>query len=233
MKRVFYLFSIILLATIITTACIRTYHTLAGYSHLPSGPITLLEIEEFNFNNIKDYAENGIPDMAFQYTRVYIKKQFDSAYTYVNTLNPYRETGMSFAERLSSLTQDIDIGDSISFDNYYYGTSESKKYARYFHKEQKYGVKSQNIAELIRKGNAFISTYPNPTIDKVKIQCDVANPIEAKYMLIDAAGRLVLEEIVADIREPKILNTTTYTAGVYYFYMVVDGELFTKKIIKY
>ena len=128
--------------------------------------------------------------------------------------------------------ENLKIGDSISLDNYYYAKSFGKKYGRYYEKQQKYGVKSQNIAELIRKGSSFITTFPNPVMDKLNIHCDVSNLIEANYMLLDQAGRKVFENDISDIRTPTVLSTASYTPGVYYLYLIVDGELFTKKIVK-
>ncbi|MFT5056314.1 MAG: hypothetical protein ACI80H_001026 [Pseudoalteromonas distincta] len=232
MKRTLHLIALLIVGTYITIACIRRYLPLLGYSDIPSGPITLLELEEFNFKDVKDYKKNGMPDMEFQYTYVSVKKQFDSSFTYVNTLNPYRTSGASFSDRMKEIASDLKIGDSISLDNYYYAKSFGKKYGRYYEKQQKYGVKSQNIAELIRKGSSFITTFPNPVMDKLNIHCDVSNLIEAKYMLLDQAGRKVFENDISDIRTPTVLSTASYTTGVYYLYLIVDGELFTKKIVK-
>ncbi|MFT5348610.1 MAG: hypothetical protein ACI9M3_001650 [Bacteroidia bacterium] len=232
MKRTLHLIALLIVGTYITIACIRRYLPLLGYSDIPSGPITQLELEEFNFKDVKDYKKNGMPDMEFQYTYVSVKKQFDSSFTYVNTLNPYRTSGASFSDRMKEIASDLKIGDSISLDNYYYAKSFGKKYGRYYEKQQKYGVKSQNIAELIRKGSSFITTFPNPVMDKLNIHCDVSNLIEAKYMLLDQAGRKVFENDISDIRTPTVLSTASYTTGVYYLYLIVDGELFTKKIVK-
>ncbi|HAV25433.1 MAG TPA: hypothetical protein DCX01_04570 [Bacteroidetes bacterium] len=233
MKRTLHLFSIILIASLVSTACcFITYHHLQGYSYIPSGPITLLELENFNFKDIKDNKGNGIPDMEFQYTSVSIKKQFDSSFTYVRTLNPFRTAGASFTDRLNEITQELTIGDSITLHNFYFHKNTGSYYENNYEKQQKYGVKSQNIAELIRKGSSFITTFPNPVMDKLNIHCDVSNLIEAKYMLLDQAGRKVFENDISDIRTPTVLSTASYTTGVYYLYLIIDGELFTKKIVK-
>ncbi|MFT6004725.1 MAG: hypothetical protein ACI8UQ_001865, partial [Bacteroidia bacterium] len=54
MKRTLHLIALLIVGTYITIACIRRYLPLLGYSDIPSGPITLLELEEFNFKDVKD-----------------------------------------------------------------------------------------------------------------------------------------------------------------------------------
>ena len=236
MKRVFYLLILGFALINLNFLCPIYYLDLEGYSDIPSGPITLQELQNFNPENVKDLKGNGMPLIKYESLRFYKKLQFDSSYSYVDYI-PAQDKAK--AQRfLDSMSKEMQLGDSILMYIQYTEDVRSIDYEGYYYfgdryeSRQVYVVKTETIASLMRKGNSFISTYPNPTADKFVLQCDAPESIEASFFVLDQMGRKIIESDIEDIRQSTEISLEAYSPGAYVVYLIIDGEFFTKKIVK-
>ncbi|PCJ66865.1 MAG: hypothetical protein COA58_05280 [Bacteroidetes bacterium] len=236
MKKAFYFLLIPFAVINLNLFCPVFYQHLEGYADIPSGPITLQELHDFNPNNVRDLKGNGMPFVSFSSMEFLVKKQFDSTFSHIGYLNGRDEQGI--VQLLDSMSKELTIGDSVLIDlNFYKPNRRTPSeflyyFGNYYESKQIYVVKTETIASLMRKGNSFISTYPNPASQEFTLQCEVPEQIEASYFILDQMGRKVQENHISDIRQATKIKLEGYTPGAYLLYLVIDGEFFTKKIIK-
>ena len=144
MKRVFYLLILGYALINLNFLCPIYSVPLEGYSDIPTGPITLQELHDFNPENIKDLKGNGMPTMHFRRMHFYVKHQFDSVYCYVDYLhNKFPEKTAHF---LDSMSSELQIGDSIMlillYDKINPSNGEHFSYYMSYESVQKYTVKT-------------------------------------------------------------------------------------------
>lgn len=82
--------------------------------------------------------------------------------------------------------------------------------------------------------NKNVKIYPNPTNDILNIELNLDNPAEVQFQLFDAVGQLILNQKTANYNNQKTtLNLNDLPSGIYFLQIRMNGNLMTKKVIRY
>jgi hypothetical protein len=206
---------------------------LEGYTYLPNGPITFAELKEYDSNIIKDTKNNGIVGLESKGFSIYIKKKGELEFKYFDYMNSVKTT--SKHNFIDTLIQSVEIDDSLSISANYRINSDYKGNTRFVKTAQtwtKYAVKTETIAALLRKGEDLMTVYPNPCRTETSVKLDVSEELTATYFVLDGFGRKVMEGKLQDIRQEIPVELKDEASGTFVFYITIDTEIFSKKIIK-
>ncbi|MFK8007157.1 MAG: T9SS type A sorting domain-containing protein, partial [Saprospiraceae bacterium] len=76
---------------------------------------------------------------------------------------------------------------------------------------------------------ANIQIFPNPTSDILNIKME--NSSQANFSIFDIYGKKVLEKM--EVNQNKIqLSTSTFSSGIYFLKIEMEGKEFVQKFIK-
>ena len=207
---------------------------ISGYTYLPSGPITHTELSEFSAQLIKDEKGNGRAGLNSLNLDIRIKKSGEKSYRYYKSV-PVNSENVSVRSVMDTLCLNLALNDSVAiWVDYTVDDNDALKEQGFFYVQtvMKYGVKSETMAHLIRKGESLITLYPNPCINKSIVVLDVNEKMAANYYLLDGMGSQILDGDIYDIREEILLDLTGKPSGTYIFYLWIEKELFTKIVVK-
>ncbi len=86
-----------------------------------------------------------------------------------------------------------------------------------------------NAIEEATTAVSLFNAYPIPAQGQVNIQLQL--PTDAKLEVSDAMGRVLLSKSIAKEETLVTLDTHLYADGVYYFKLLVNGRVETKKVL--
>ena len=83
-------------------------------------------------------------------------------------------------------------------------------------------------------GNMELNIYPNPSTDIVQIDLQNAGPGTYNLNVFDVEGRVILSRMVdvTDNFSKTTLNTTSWSAGIYFIRLANNGEQKVVKVVK-
>jgi subtilisin family serine protease len=91
-------------------------------------------------------------------------------------------------------------------------------------------VSTNGIEQL----NNSVKIYPNPTNDILNIELRLDKITEVKFQLFDAIGQLVLtSDRKVSNNEKTLLNLNDLPSGVYFLQIRINGNILSKKVIRY
>ena len=229
-----YLFVALFLVTTFQSQALRIAPTeLEGYTYLPNGPITFAELEEYDYSQVKDLKNNGIVGLEKAGFSIQIKEKGKKAFRHFMYINTYEETDARHA--FDSLSQTVHLDDTFAIKAYFKRTTDYKGEGSWnymFQTFTKYAVKTETIAALLRKGEDLMTVYPNPCRTETSIKLDVSEELTATYFILDGFGRKIQEGKLQDIRLEILIDLKDEPSGTFIFYITIDTEIFSKKIIK-
>jgi len=229
-----YLFVALFLITTFQSQALRIAPTeLEGYTYLPNGPITFNELKEYDYSQVKDHKNNSIVGLAKAGFSIEVKEKGKKAFRHFMYINTYEEADVRHA--FDSLSQAIHIDDTFAIKAYFKRTTDytgEKKWSYMFQTYTKYAIKTETIAALIRKGEDLITVYPNPCRTETSIKLDVSEELTATYFVLDGFGRKIMDGKLQDIRQEIPIDLKDEPSGTFVFYITIDTEIFSKKIIK-
>ncbi|PCJ66866.1 MAG: hypothetical protein COA58_05285 [Bacteroidetes bacterium] len=201
-----------------------------GYTYLPSGPITHNEVIEYNANIVKDHSHNSIIGLKQKVLVMFVKKRGEKDFSRYR-LYRNQDNGLLL---MDTLAQELAIDDSLMVSITYAPTSDFKGTTRDYRYQtvMKYAVKTETIAALIRKGEELITIFPNPCINETIVKLDVSEKLTASYYVLDGFGRTIKDGKLQDIREEIHIDLKDHPSTTYVFYILIDTEIFKKKIVK-
>ena len=91
----------------------------------------------------------------------------------------------------------------------------------------------QSCVGIDETSNDFgILIYPNPNTGKFTIEKPNGLNKEVKVKLLDATSKLIMDKVIPIGKQKVEMDIIKYSNGIYYLQLIVDDEVFVKKILK-
>lgn len=235
--------------------CGITYRIKDHYSYLPSGEITLSELEAYDAFKVRDTFHLPSDKYVPVNFHLALKKKGDTVW---NHFNVWRKVVVSRAKGyrlkspiapityLHSICHDsshlFGLGDSIKLHVYY----ERREYLRanleeyplspYYRgsaaKTHVYRIADESLVQLKRERERRFQVYPSPTRENVNVRLKLSETNPGTIALLNTRGQILQENESFDVTQPTKFQLEPYPSGTYYIQVTFKGERFIRKIIK-
>ncbi len=235
--------SVVLLITTfyLPSACPIYYVYLSAYVQYDGDYVTKSELKKLNFNDIKDTSHVAIIDKSiydFSITTKGVGRLTSNYY------RPNYELKLAavdqFKGMMDTILPNLNLSDTVWVVFSLNNTKKQMLEEEFFYNafglykiNQRFIISSQAVVDLKRSGpESGMVVYPSPATDNVSVRFDVKEPIEGHITITNALGQIVIEQ-----NQPNLMNVSHFDlkgqkSGSYFVRARIDGEYFTRKIIK-
>jgi ribosomal protein S27E len=78
----------------------------------------------------------------------------------------------------------------------------------------------------------FINLFPNPTESNAVLQFELAQASSVQIRVIDILGHIIMSKNYNQtLSETYIINMSDYSSAVYFVHLIIDGQIFNKRLI--